>query len=115
MNIGKRIRARRQELDMSMEELGKLIGKNRSTIFRYEKGEIENLPLDILEPIAKALHTTPQKLMGWEQVQKNNDTLADIVVRLRTDKNFFSLVNKLNELDGEQIAGVEQMLNALLK
>ena len=37
-----------------------------------EKGDIENLPLDILEPIAKALSTTPAFLMGWEKEQKNN-------------------------------------------
>lgn len=115
MNIGIRIKERRQELKMSMEELGKRIGKNRSTILRYERGEIENLPLDVLEPIAIALHTTPQFLMGWEQVQKKNDTLADIVVRLRTNNNFFDLVNTLNELDDEKIVGVKQMLNALLK
>ena len=29
-------------------------------------GEIENLPLDILELLVEALDTTPQYLMGWE-------------------------------------------------
>lgn len=114
MNIGDRIKARRLELKMSMEELGKRIGKNRSTILRYEKGEIENLPLDVLEPIAAALHTTPQYLMGWDQVQKKNDALTDVVIRMRTDKDFFSLVTKLATLDEHKIKGVSQMLNALL-
>ena len=110
MNIGARIKARRLELKMSMEELGKRIGKNRSTILRYEKGEIENLPLDVLEPIAKALHTTPQYLMGWEQVQKKNDALSDAVIRMRTDDEFMSLVVKLMSLDKDKI----KMLDALL-
>lgn len=115
MNIGQRIKDRRKELKMSADELGKRIGKDRSTVFRYEKGDIENLPLDVLEPIARALQTTPQYLMGWENVQKNNDTLADIVVRMRTDHDFFDLAKTLYELNAEQIASVKQMLNALCK
>lgn len=57
-------------LKMSADELGRRIGKNRATVFRYEKGEIENLPLDILEPIANALETTPAYLMGWEVAEQ---------------------------------------------
>lgn len=114
MDVGDRIKRRRKELNMSGEELAKKLGKNRSTVFRYENGEIENLPLDILEPIAKALQTTPQYLMGWEEVQKNNDIIADIVVKLRTDTEFFELVKTLNSLDKEKIHGVKQMLQAFL-
>ena len=71
MNIGKRIKQRRKELGMSADKLGEILGKDRSTIFRYEKGDIENLPLDILQPIAKALNTTPTYLMGWEDKKAN--------------------------------------------
>lgn len=66
MNIGHRIKERRKELRISADELANKLGKNRATIYRYEKGDIENLPLDILEPIADALDTTPQYLMGWD-------------------------------------------------
>lgn len=66
MGIGHRIKERRKALKMSADELGKRLGKNRATVYRYENGDIENLPIDILEPIATALGTTPQYLMGWE-------------------------------------------------
>lgn len=66
MNIGYRIRKRREDLGLSAEELGKRIGKAKTTIYRYEIGSIENMPSTILEPIAKALRTTPAYLMGWE-------------------------------------------------
>ena len=115
MTIGQRIKQRRKELKMSADELAARLGKNRSTIFRYEKGEIENLPLDILEPIAKALQTTPQYLMGWEQVQKNNDAITDIILRLRSDNEFLSVVESLNNLDEDKLRGVKQMLSAFLK
>lgn len=48
---------------MSVDDLAAKLGKNRATIYRYEKGDIENLPLDVLEPLAKALETTPGYLM----------------------------------------------------
>lgn len=67
MSVGKRIKERRNELHMSVDELAVKLNKNRATIYRYEKGDIENLPIDILEPLAKALDTTPQYLMGWDK------------------------------------------------
>jgi transcriptional regulator with XRE-family HTH domain len=111
MTIGDRIKDRRKYLRMSADELAKRLGKDRSTIYRYEKGDIENLPLDILEPIADALGTTPQYLMGWEEVQKNNDILSDIVIRLQSDKVFFSAVESLYKLDQKKLASILTLLD----
>jgi transcriptional regulator with XRE-family HTH domain len=97
-----RIKQRRKELRMSADDLGKKLGKDRSTIYRYEKGDIENLPLDILEPIAKALLTTPQYLMGWQEVQKKNDAIKDIILELRKDEVFLSIVQSIYEMDQEK-------------
>ena len=115
MTIGQRIKERRKALKMSADEMGARLGKDRSTIYRYENGDIENLPLDILEPIAEALQTTPQFLMGWEEVQKKNDAATDIVVRLRTDKEFYSIVEGLHQLSPEQLASIKPILAVLRK
>lgn len=66
MNVGDRMKQRRKELKISAEDVADKIGVNRSTVFRYEKGEIEKLPIEILEPLSKILRTTPQYLMGWD-------------------------------------------------
>lgn len=105
MVIGKRIKDRRKQLGMSADDLAKKLGKDRSTIYRYEKGDIENMPLDILEPVANALRTTPQFLMGWDEAQKNNDDLATIIVRLRTDDVFLDVVKQLHNLDSGKLSG----------
>lgn len=65
MNIGERIKRRRENLDMSVDVLAKKVGKSRATIYRYENGFIEKLPTDVLIPFAEALQTTPEYLMGW--------------------------------------------------
>lgn len=63
---GKRIKKRRKELDISADFLAERLGISRSTIFRYEKGEIEKVPALLLNDIVKILKTTPGYLMGWE-------------------------------------------------
>lgn len=112
MSIGLRIKQRRKELHMTADALGELLGKDRSTIYRYEKGDIENLPLDILEPIAKALQTTPQYLMGWQQVQKKNDALADITLKLMEDAELFEIVETLSKLGFEKRKAVKSVIDA---
>lgn len=67
-SIGERIKYRRKMLGLSVDELAETIGKNRATIYRYESNEIENMSITILEPLAKALHTTPAELCGWDYV-----------------------------------------------
>lgn len=66
MSIGQRIRSMRTQQGLSIDELAYRLGKNRTTIYRYENGDIENLPLGILDSLAEALNTTPAYLMGWD-------------------------------------------------
>ena len=64
MSIGKQIRKRRKELKMSVDELARRIGKDRSTVYRYENGDFGNMPLELLSPMVEALETTPQELLS---------------------------------------------------
>ena len=66
MSIGQRIKTMRIQQGLSIDDLACRLGKNRTTIYRYENGDIENLPLGILDSLADALNTTPARLMGWD-------------------------------------------------
>lgn len=72
MTVGDRIKQRRQELGISVDELAAKLGKNRATVYRYESNDIEDLPAAALEPLATALHTMPAYLMGWSMEQPVN-------------------------------------------
>jgi transcriptional regulator with XRE-family HTH domain len=76
MRIGERIKQRRLELGYTADTLAKLLNKNRATIYRYENGDIENMPIDVLEPLAKALNTTPAYLMGWQEPHQENKSIT---------------------------------------
>ena len=80
MTIGQRIKNRRLELNMSVDEVANKLGKNRATIYRYEKDDIKDLPITVLEPLAKVLETTPADLTGWGAATDEKDIPLDIVV-----------------------------------
>ena len=67
MTAGDRLKRLRKELGLSADELGAMIGKDRSTIYRYERGDIENATVDVIPRLAKALKTTPQHILGWDK------------------------------------------------
>lgn len=73
MNVGLRIQNRRKEIGMSADKLAELTGKSRSTIYRYENEEIENIPFNNLVTIARALHCSAAYLMGYDE-EKPVDT-----------------------------------------
>ena len=124
MTLGERIRNRRKELHMSADELARKLGKNRATIYRYENGEIENMPIDILEPIAEALLTTPDVLFGWgdnkgQDVSKEDQEAialtTDLLVRMMAEKDFYDVAKALYELDAQKIAGFKALLDSFSK
>lgn len=67
MSIGSRIRDLRIEQGLSVDDLAKKLGKNRATVYRYESDEIDNFPVNVVGPLAEALHTTPAFIMGWTE------------------------------------------------
>lgn len=84
MTTGERIKTKRIERGMSADELADIIGVSRSTIFRYENGDIEKFPVDRLEPIAKALNTSVAYLMGWENDTFNALSAFDNIFPIET-------------------------------
>ena len=113
--IGEKIKMRRLELGLSLRELAKRAGyANQSTVARIESGEID-IPQSKVVKFAEVLGTTVAFLMDWEEVQKNNDIITDAVIKMRTDENFFSLVECLMKLDDEKRSAIQQMALALQK
>lgn len=75
MNIGSRIKKKRLEKNVTLEELGKKADVNKATIQRYESGKITNIPSDRIERISEALNVSPAYLMGWED--ENSDPILE--------------------------------------
>ena len=113
MDIGEKIKQRRNELKWSQRDLAERMGYNHSTITRIETGKID-IPQSRIVQFADVLQTSVAYLMGWEEVQKKNDTLTDIILRMRTDDEFLSACEALHKLDAEKLRRVRDFLNAFV-
>ena len=70
MTIGQRIKIRREELNMSQDDLAKKVGyKSRSSINKIEL-DLYSLKQSKIKAIADALETTPSYIMGWDEEAK---------------------------------------------
>ena len=73
MTTGERIKMLRKEHNLTQEELGAKIGVQKAAIQKYEKGTIKR---DSLIKLAQCLDTSPEYLLGWEDMP-NNIEVAD--------------------------------------
>lgn len=114
-SIASRLREAMDIRNKKQVDLERETGINRSAISRYLSGEYEPKNKPIYE-LAKALEVSEQWLMGYDvpmerpKAQKNNDAISDIVVQLRQDEEFLSIVLKISKMDSEK----RTSLNALL-
>lgn len=75
--IGKRIKLKREALNMTQEELAKKLGyKSKTTITKIENGTNDIVQSKVKE-FAVALNTTIAYLMGWEQEDTSIDLPPD--------------------------------------
>lgn len=68
-NMGQRIRDRRIALELTLDELGKMVGVGASTVRKWETGFIKDMRSDKIQKVADALDVTPAYLMGWDESQ----------------------------------------------
>lgn len=94
-NIGKNIKARRQELNLTQRELAARMGyTDHTTITRIEAGRSDP-PQSRIAQFAKALNTTPGALMGWDEDPEDLGAMAATVL---TDPGLMKLVQDYLEL-----------------
>lgn len=79
MKFNERLKYRRLELGLTLEDVGNIVGVSKTTVQRWESGEIENLRRDKIAKLSNALKTTPAYIMGWE-----DDKLKEPIIATET-------------------------------
>ena len=118
MNVGEKIKSARLAKGMTQEELGKILGVQKSAIAKYESGRVVNIKRSTLKKISDVLDLRPAELIfeaNREEIQKNNDIITDAVIKMRSDSEFLSLVESLMKLDSAKLSAIKQMALALQK
>lgn len=104
MEIGDRIKHKREELGISQEELARKVGyKSRSSINKIET-DGRGLPQSKIMLFAKALETTPSYLMGWEE---NTTYILDNLERIMLLKNISKF--DLSQRSGISLSEIENI------
>ena len=71
--VGLRIRAERQNKNLTLKELGALVGISESTTQRYEKGQIKSVDINIIKKFSDALEVPTERLLGWDWKSQRSD------------------------------------------
>ncbi|HCY8354904.1 TPA: LexA family protein [Staphylococcus aureus] len=69
------IKSRRKELNLTLEQVGDLVGVGKSTVRKWETGDIENMKRDKIVKLAKALRVSPSYIMGIEDEKPHLETI----------------------------------------
>lgn len=98
----------------SQKELAEMVGVAASTFNDWVKAK-KYPRIDKIEILANYFGIQKSDLIEekmTDEKEKDNEALASIIVRMRTDKDFMSVVESLYRLDSAKIKGVQEMLNA---
>lgn len=102
MEIKDIIRKRREELNLTYEQLGNMVGVGKSTVRKWETGMIENMRRDNIVSLAKALNISPAVIMGWEDIQQEKENEINNNLSQK-EKALLKSFSKLNDLGKNKV------------
>ena len=114
MDIGAKLKNRRLSLGLTLEEVGNAVGVGKSTVRKWETGDIANMRRDKIANLADALHTSPAYIMGWsddpEAIEKPAPTPENELTDLQKQAIEFIM-----SLSNEELQQFIRIGNALKK
>lgn len=74
-DMSRKIKELRAKYNLTLEDIAQQVGVGRSTVRKWETGQIQNMRRDKIAKLAYALHTTPEYLMGWDNNEIENSPI----------------------------------------
>lgn len=103
----------------TQKEMSEIVGVATSTFNDWMKAKAYPRidKIEILANYFKILKSDliEEKTVEHREMQKNNDTITDAIVRMRKDEKFLSVVENLLKLDADKMSAVEKLLLVLQK
>ena len=109
LNIGEKIREARLAKGMTQEELGEILGVQKSAIAKYENGRIVNIKRSTLKKISDVLGLKPHELI-FESPKLET---ADIHARILMDVDAVEMMEKYYSLSITEQAIVKKFIYSL--
>ena len=111
MEIGEKIRNARIAKNMTQEELGNLVGLQKSAIAKYENGRVVNIKRSTLQKLAKALDLRGSDLV----IESNPQEAAELSARVLLDDELMSAIEQYYTLSDENQKMIRDLIRSLSK
>lgn len=98
----------------SQKELAELVGVAASTFNDWVKGK-KYPRIDKIEILSNYFGILKSDLIEDKtEMHKKNDTLSDVIIKLRMNEDYLSLVEGIGKLNPEQFASIRQIVEVYL-
>ena len=111
MTIGQKIKEARKRKGITQEDLGNIVGVQKSAIAKYESGRVVNIKRSTLQKIASALNIRPSELV-FEDTPKES---ASFHVRVISDMELMSTLKDYYKLTQDNQKIVRDLIRSLVK
>ena len=111
MEIGKKIKEARIAKKLTQQELGNIVGVQKSAIAKYESGRVVNIKRSTLQKIASALNIRPSELVFEESPKES----ASFHVKIISDLELMSTLKDYYKLSSENQKIVRDLISNLVK
>ena len=112
MSIGEKIKSARIAKGMTQEELGEILGVQRSAIAKYENGRVVNIKRSTLKKISNVLGIRPSELI-YEEIEKNPAGAAERHIEIIMDEDINEIFDDFKLLDDSQKKIVKDLVRSL--
>lgn len=120
MTKGEKIKELRKMLGISQVDLANKIGVSKQTLYKYENDIITNIPSNKIEQLSLILNTSPEYIMGWEDVQTfahskeyyDTETL-EMAQALYDDPELRALMKAAMSVNKDSISSLTDLLHTM--
>lgn len=106
MEMGEIIKQLRLQKGITQEELGRVIGVQKSAIRKYESGMVENIKRSSIKKLADYFGVSPSFLLGYED---SSTLIYGSIVGDRNSNNVITVNEARGEIESELLSLCKKM------
>ena len=111
MEIGQKIKQARVAKGLTQEELGNLVGLQKSAIAKYENGRVVNIKRSTLQKLAQALDLRGSDLI----IEADPKEAAELSARVLLDGELMGSIEEYYTLTVEERKMIRDLIHSLAK
>lgn len=109
MDIGQKIKDARLAKGLTQEELGNLVGLQKSAIAKYENGRVVNIKRSTLQKLAKALDLRGSDLI----IESEPKEFAELSARVLLDEELMNTIELYYSLSSDKQKMIRDLVRSM--